>query len=65
MTSLRKALDANDLESFIAALEADDAPPGDAAKLARAIASMLIPVKSPPVSGMIAPPDSGMMSPPI
>lgn len=40
MTTLRKALADGDLERFIAAREAAKAPPGDAAKLDRAIASM-------------------------
>lgn len=40
MQSLKSAIQANDLERFIGEREADDAPPGDAAKLDRAIASM-------------------------
>lgn len=40
MNTLRKAVADGDLEGFIAAREAEEAPPGDAAKLDRAIASM-------------------------
>ncbi len=40
MTTLRKAIADNDLERFIAAREAEAVPPGDAAKLNRALASM-------------------------
>lgn len=40
MKSLTKARAENDLEGFIAEREADAAPPGDEAKLNRALASM-------------------------
>ena len=40
MTTLSKAIADNDLERFIAAREAEEAPPGDEAKLNRALASM-------------------------
>lgn len=40
MKTLRKALQDNDLERFIAAREAEEAPPGNEASLNRALASM-------------------------
>ena len=40
MSNLRKARDAGDLEPFIAAREAENAPHGDGHKLKRVLASM-------------------------
>ena len=48
--TLRKAIADNDLERFIAAREAEEAPPGDEARLNRALASMAQTSKATPVA---------------
>jgi hypothetical protein len=50
MTTLRKAIADNDLERFIVAREAEDAPHGDQAKLNRALASMAQTSKAAPAT---------------
>ena len=53
MTTLRKAIADHDLERFIAAREAEEAPPGDEAKLNRALASMARTSKEAPATSKL------------